>query len=199
MGENVMAKFCSECGKELEDGEVFCTKCGAKAGGTNNSVANVENSVQNLSNMDNKKKIIIAVAAVVVILFGFLAFGSGDSSKSSSKAALTVKAEEVMEDYIRDQGTAESKYKDKKVNITGKVLHKDQFSNSNDFSLLLSGTHAAGRTYQVLVAVPSDKVEIVNKAEEGKFISVQGTCVGIVKQDDPTKVSVQIKAEKINQ
>lgn len=26
-----MAKFCTECGKEIADGVSFCTECGAKA------------------------------------------------------------------------------------------------------------------------------------------------------------------------
>ena len=36
----------------------------------------------------------------------------------------------MLNDYIRDQGTAETKYKNKKVSITGKVQHKSQFDNS---------------------------------------------------------------------
>ena len=91
------------------------------------------------------------------------------------------------------------RYKDKNLNVTGMVLHKDQFKNSNDFNLTLAAQNAAGRSYSIEIDIPADKVEIVNKAEEGKYISVQGTCVGIVKQDNPTTVSVQIKADKINQ
>lgn len=50
-----------------------------------------------------------------------------------------------------------------------------------------------------MVDVPAEKVEIVNKAEEGKFVTVQGTCIGVVKQEDPTYISIQIKADQIKQ
>lgn len=195
-----MAKFCSECGKELEEGELFCTKCGAKIGSDEKvHASSVEENSSISGKFANKKLIATVVAVVLMLVVGIIALGSDNDFSSSSSTVLTVKADEVIDDYIRDQGTAESKYKDKKVNITGKVLRKDQFANSNNFSLTLAGKNAVGRTYTVVIDIPTDRVELVNKAEEGKFISVQGTCVGIVKQDNPTTVSVQIKAEKINQ
>lgn len=64
---------------------------------------------------------------------------------------------------------------------------------------MMATKHAAGRRYAVLVDVPAEKVEIVNKAEEGKFVTVQGTCIGVVKQEDPTYISIQIKADQIKQ
>lgn len=194
-----MAKFCSGCGKELEDDEVFCTKCGTKCGPSEPVNTGGNSSFQNVMvTADGKKKIIAVVLGIAVILLCVVMFSSGGSDNSRSNVA-TVKAEEMMDDYIRDQGTAESKYKDKNLNVTGMVLHKGQFKNSNNFSLTLAAQNAAGRSYRIEIDIPADKVEIVNKAEEGKYISVQGTCVGIVKQDNPTTVSVQIKADKINQ
>lgn len=194
-----MAKFCSECGKKLENGEVFCTKCGTKVG----SDPNHAEAQTTASTAHSKyKQIIIGVIAAVVLIGAVLIFGGNDSktgSSNESSVVITIKAEELMKDYIRDQGTAETKYKNKEVNITGRVLSKSQFNNSSDFFMMLATTNAAGKNYNVLVSVPADKVEIINKSEEGKFVSVKGKCAGIVQQEDPTKISVQINAEKINQ
>ena len=192
-----MAKFCSECGKELAEDEVFCTKCGAKVGGNSTPTISIPDSVSNVANSvnvgGNKKKIWIAVGLVVLFLIGCFAFSGGVGSN------MAVKSDEMIDAYIRDQGTAEKTYKDKNVSITGVVMHKQQFKDSNDFNITLAYKAAAGRNYYISIIVPAEKVEIVNKAEEGKYISVSGKCVGIVPQDEPTKVSVQIKADKINQ
>ncbi|MCR5175760.1 MAG: zinc ribbon domain-containing protein [Anaerovibrio sp.] len=199
-----MSKFCTGCGKELADDEKFCTQCGMQQnddGAPNTAPMQPQNMPVDDSKDKRKKKIIIAVGVVVVFLLGCLLFaGGGDNgSKSKGGSAIAVKSEEMLNDYIRDQGTAESKYKNKKVSITGQVQHKSQFNNSNDFNLTLELKQAAGRTYAIAIDVPADKVEIVNKAEEGKFISVEGKCVGVVPQDDPTKISIQIQADKVNQ
>ena len=143
-----------------------------------------------------RKKLAIIMACLLITV---LLVGCGSSSTKKKSDVITIKAEEMVNDYIRDQGTAESKYKDKNVSITGKVLHKTQFSNTDHFLLRLAYNNVNGKAYYIDIDVPADKVEIVNKAEEGKFINVEGTCVGIVPQDDPTSVSVQIHANKINQ
>ena len=135
------------------------------------------------------------VLLLVFSLICMVVAGCG-ASKSST---ITVKAEDMLNDYIRDQGTAESKYKDKKISITGKVLHKAQFTNSNDYLLRLAYKNDGGKDYFIDIAVPAQKVEIVNKAEDGKFINVEGTCVGVVPQDKPTNIMVQIQADKVNQ
>ena len=135
------------------------------------------------------------VLLLVFSLICMVVAGCGDSKSST----ITVKAEDMLNDYIRDQGTAESKYKDKKISITGKVLHKAQFTNSDDYLLRLAYKNVDGKDYFIDIAVPAQKVEIVNKAEDGKFINVEGTCVGVVPQDKPTNIMVQIQADKVNQ
>lgn len=193
-----MAKFCQGCGNELSDDAVFCAKCGAKVDGSSPKEENTP--AEQEKKISTKKKIMIAAGVVLLFLLACGIFGGGGSSSNSgSGTALAVKADDMLNDYIRDQGTAESKYKNKKVSITGQVIHKTQFNNSNDFMLVISTKHAAGRKYAIALDVPANKVEIVNKAEEGKFISVEGKCVGVVPQSDPTVISVQIQAEKISQ
>ena len=143
-----------------------------------------------------RKEVVLLLAFSLICM---VLVGCGDSKSSKSSSAITVKAEDMLNDYIRDQGTAESKYKDKKISVTGKVLHKDQFTNSNAYLLRLAYQNVGGKNYFIDIAVPAEKVEIVNKAEEGKFINVEGTCVGVVPQDNPTNIMVQIQADKVNQ
>lgn len=142
-----------------------------------------------------KKEMVLLVTFIVACL---IMTGCGDEV-TGKNAALSVKAEDILNDYINGQEEADKKYKGKTISITGQVLHKNQFSNSANFLVLLANKDVNEKKYYVLIAVPADKVEIVNKAEEGKYISVEGTCVGVVPQDDPTKISIQVDATKINQ
>jgi len=144
-------------------------------------------------------KIIAGVLVVVAVVVGFLAFSGGDSkkpSKDKAAAAMSVKADEMLDDYIRDQGTAETKYKDKKVNISGKVFYKSEFKNTQNFQIVIAHKSAAGRSYSISLDLPQSKVDVVNSKKVGDFVVEVGTCVGIVKQDKPTDVSVQIAVDR---
>ena len=99
----------------------------------------------------------------------------------------------MIDDYVRDQASAEKQYKDKQVKVTGQLISKSQFSNSQDYGLLIGNKNMAGKRYVI-----SEKAAEANKVKPGDFVSAEGKCVGIVKQDDPTKISVQILTNKIN-
>lgn len=104
----------------------------------------------------------------------------------------------MVDDYIRDQSSGDKKYKDKTVQVSGKVKWKGQFNNSQNYSITLESRENGGKTYQVLVDVPAKRASIVNGLKTGDFVNVKGKCVGIVKQKSPTLISVQIKSTKIN-
>ena len=105
----------------------------------------------------------------------------------------------MINDYIRDQGGAEQKYKDKKVIVTGKVIDKNQFNNSQDYAMLIATNITGEKTYGVIAAIPNEKIELINKVKVGDFVNVEGICVGTVKQANPTVISIQIRDPKINQ
>jgi len=69
-----MAKFCTNCGSELKEGQVFCTNCGKKDGEevknttTNVSNNNVSNNVNNVNEPTNG----LAIAGFVTSLVSTL-------------------------------------------------------------------------------------------------------------------------------
>lgn len=209
---------CPKCGHINKADSEFCTECGTRlkaeakpagdAGSAKVVVAEPDRQQSQAGNgggqggfqnfqmppmpSDNgKKKKILAIVGVVVVIIG-LCFAFSGGSK------MTVKSKEVVEDYIRDQGSAEKKYKGKNLQISGTVLWKKQFKNSQNYGVLLETRSTGGKTYQVLIDVPAKKADVVNSLKSGDFVNVEGECVGIVKQDSPTTVSVQIKAKKVN-
>ena len=190
-------EFCTKCGQELKEESEFCTSCGNKF--------NSENSINEatLKSGKNKKILFGVIAFIAFIVFAFIIGNGKESTNNSVKAensqVIRVKAEEVINDYIRDQSSAEQKYKDKRVIVTGKVIDKNQFNNSQDYAMLMATNITAGKTYGVIAAIPNEKIELINKVKVGDFVNVEGICVGTVKQANPTIISIQIQDPKINQ
>ena len=190
-------EFCTKCGQELKEESEFCTSCGNKF--------NSENSINEatLKSGKNKKILFGVIAFIAFIVFAFIIGNGKESTNNSVKAensqVIRVKAEEVINDYIRDQSSAEQKYKDKRVIVTGKVIDKNQFNNSQDYAMLIAINTTGEKTYDVTVAIPNEKIELINKVKVGDFVNVEGICVGTVKQADPTVISIQIENPKINQ
>ena len=190
-------EFCTKCGEELKEDSAFCTSCGNKF--------NSENSINEATLKSGKnKKILFGVIAFIAFIVFALIIGNGKESTNNSVKAensqvIRVKAEEMIDDYIRDQGGAEQKYKDKRVIVTGRVIEKNQFNNNQDYAMLIATNLTGGKTYGVIVAIPNEKIELINKVKVDDFVNVDGICIGTVKQANPTVISIQIKDPKINQ
>ena len=190
-------EFCTKCGEELKEDSAFCTSCGNKF--------NSENSINEatLKSGKNKKILFGVIAFIAFIVFAFIIGNGKESTNNSVKAensqVIRVKAEEMIDDYIRDQAGAEQKYKDKKVMVTGKVIEKNQFNNNQDYAMLIATNLTGGKTYGVIVAIPNEKIELINKVKVDDFVNIDGICIGTVKQANPTVISIQIKDPKINQ
>ena len=188
-------KRCPHCGAVLDPKENFCSECGTKV--------SLDPSIQapDTPKREYKKWLPLGIAAAVVLVLGIALSSSDDSSSgttSTSKGTISVKADDMIDDYVRDQASAEKQYKDKQVKVTGQLISKSQFSNSQDYGLLIGNKNMAGKNYVILVDLPSEKAAEANKVKVGDFVAAEGKCVGIVKQDNPTKISVQIQTDKIN-
>lgn len=128
---------------------------------------------------------------IVVVLMTFVA-GCAKNFGKSNVTYMDVKAEDMINDYIRDVGIAETKYKGRNIQLTGKLLEKGQFKNSSNFYAVLASRYVLGREYQILVEYPVDKNEELNKLKYGDFVLAKGECVGVVPQTNPTVISVQV-------
>ena len=188
-------KRCPHCGAVLDPKENFCSECGTKV--------SLDPSIQapDTPKREYKKWLPLGIAAAVVLVLGIALSSSDDLSSgttSTSKGTISVKADDMIDDYVRDQASAEKQYKDKQVKVTGQLISKSQFSNSQNYGLLIGNKNMAGKNYVILVDLPSEKAAEANKVKVGDFVAAEGKCVGIVKQDNPTKISVQIQTDKIN-
>lgn len=146
-----------------------------------------------MNNISFVKKYIVVYVVLFLVCFFITGCGTEKMKKEKQIQFIQVKSEDMINDYIRDQGTAENKYKNKNIKLTGNVLHKGQFKNGNNFFVVTNNKYAAGRNYAILIEYPVDRVDDVNKLKYGDFLVAEGVCVGIVPQDNPTDVSIQVQ------
>lgn len=108
-----------------------------------------------------------------------------------------VKAAEVIKTYMTDTGMGEQQYKGQNLQVTGQLVRKGQFKNSSSFYAVIAQENDFGRAYNVLVVYPVEQNGEINKMKYGDFIVAKGACVGIVPQDDPREISVQIEVGRV--
>lgn len=201
---------CAKCGAPLTPNDAFCSECGTPNPAAQAAPVYTTPVVPTPPAPPAKKwtipKIIGAVVGALIIIFITVAIfgGSSDNKKPAAQkpaeqAPISVKADKIMDDYIRDQSTGEKTYKGKKVQVTGKVISKNQYNNSQAYNVMIANKYAAGKDYSVSLAVDPKMVSKINQLKVGDFVSAEGTCEGIVQQKDLTDIAIQISADKINE
>ena len=144
-----------------------------------------------------KKYVLLLLVCFTVLLAGCTPPKNNNSGSSAPAGKqdvsyLDVKAEEMLREYIRDTGIAESKYKGQNIQLTGKLQRKGQFRNSSNFYAVLVSEHTLGRNYNIVVQYPVDKSDEINKLKYGDFVVARGECLGIIPQEDPKEISVHV-------
>ena len=171
--------FCTECGEELDDSVMFCSKCGNpiesdKSNNTKQNVsANTDNTVNNLlNNLLNEPKILILLAAVILLIIGVFALMSGGSD-------LVDVSEVIFETGIHYGDTpfggaiesAATQYADEQqekiFKETGKVLTEKEYKELEDKYIQEHGgaTNSGGGSYVSAVAfkiIPKETISGVN-------------------------------------
>ena len=64
------------------------------------------------------------------------------------------------------------------------------------FASVYGRNNPAGKNYQIQLDVEAEKVAEVNKLKTRDSVTAEGRCVGVVPQNNPTDIYVQIKATK---
>jgi hypothetical protein len=105
---------------------------------------------------------------------------AGDKEQGSAKPALSVKAEELAKDYAVDPAAADKKYKDKILEVEGKI--HDQYGKEvgPEPSVVLWGYQEKPATVPQLVQcyfVPSLQ-EKAAALKKGDTIKLRGRCTG---------------------
>lgn len=82
-----MAKFCEKCGRELEEGSVFCANCGAQVNG--NSNPNTPNNNVNTTSK-GKSKVAAGILGILLGSLGIHNFYLGYTGKAVAQLLISV-------------------------------------------------------------------------------------------------------------
>lgn len=145
------------------------------------------------------KQVLKSLFCLIILLLLIFSCGCGNNEVTKLAATvsptISVQAEKIVDDYIRDITTAEKKYKNKNVSVTGKVLSKGQYRNSQRFIVTVAKKRLGGKLYSVSLGYPTSRVNEVNNLKIGDFVAVEGLCFGMAPQDDPTIIDIQIEVD----
>lgn len=211
---------CRNCGLENQVGNRFCQNCGLllaqekeeqevsgeqqlepanpqNLGGTTTFTDRVRKTVKSFEKFANM--VLSVVIFIAVCIGGYHYFEYGSFVKGS---VASIAAKDLAKTYEVDISKGDLEYKDKGITISGQVLRKGQFNNSDSLYVEIYNNarekYAYDKYVSVLVAFPMEKKDLVNKLKNGDFIQVTGTCVGFVRQEEKRQISVQIHGKSMN-
>ncbi len=133
-----------------------------------------------------KKKIIWAVVLVGLCVgayffyYGYSEFNRVPETAADKETDLKVEAEALMDEFIKDQDSAEKKYGKKTIEITGTIL-AIEINGSEDISVSLktNATDDIGIPLSVKVMLTPDMESKAKSLKEGDKITLKGLYTGM--------------------
>lgn len=126
----------------------------------------------------------------------FILSGCGDDTNGEAElindGRMSVKADVMVNDYIKDKSSAEHKYKGQNIRVTGTLIEKGKFVNSDELFVVLADEYVNNINYVISGAYPHNKIDELNRLAVGDKHTFVGVCDGVVPQSDPNIVNIQI-------
>lgn len=138
--------------------------------------------------MINIKTIKVVSHILLMIVVCSLLSGCGES--------WTAKSEHIITNYIRDEKASQERYyKQKDMKISGKVISKRQFDNSNIYAVKVAEEQVGDLDYRLFLAIDDSK--LANSINIGDNVVAEGVFYGLVPQESPEKKYLLMKVNKI--
>ena len=118
------------------------------------------------------KKILIAILAIALVGGGIVYYKLNQKAPTAAtqKVDVTISAEQLAKEYAADEKTANTKYLDKNIEVTGNVTETEK--NQDGFTMVTLETGDPVNTIQCTLM---DKTAA---ADKGKPVTIKGLCSG---------------------
>jgi len=123
------------------------------------------------------KYVVIAFAvAIAAGAFGFYYVNKPKESIAHKDADIIISPQKLLEEFVTDEQTANTKYLDKIIEVSGKVTSKNQ-NGENKVTLLLYTGDPISNINCELNPKQSKKTSAI---KEGSIVEVKGICTGML-------------------
>ncbi|MCQ2463407.1 MAG: hypothetical protein MJ177_08415 [Clostridia bacterium] len=168
-------KNCKVCNAEIASNAKTCPSCGAK----------------------NKKPIykkpwIYIIAAVIVVIVIAVSGGEKPVEIDYSNPEIVVAADDILSEYLANSVNADEKYKDKVVEVSGKV------GAINEAYFNIDGDDDDNMFYSVAVYYAADQGDTIRQLKKDSKVTVVGLCKSTDVFSDVKLEEAKIIAEKSN-
>lgn len=156
-----MAKFCTNCGKELDENAAMCLNCGVLVGGTPNTTSNNTNK-EKKKGLPTWAIVLIVVGAILLIPLIFIIVIGIFTYNVVKDAAGEFDINDYIEETVSQTGTIGDTLStdDFKITLTDALIYSSIGDNE-----YLKDTPAEGKEYLVFF------FEVENISDESQYIS----------------------------
>lgn len=126
-----------------------------------------------------KSKYVIIIVLFIIFLgigIGLKMFFKPHDDISKLDAIYTVEATDLISEFSDDENSATTKYSEKPIEISGKLVSKNKLENGTD--LLILEDEMEGISCQLDSSWASANQTIIQALETGNPITVKGICKG---------------------
>jgi len=123
------------------------------------------------------KKLLIVTAILILgaVIYGVIEFNRGEKVLSDVKSDITISANELLTAFQTDEATANTKYNDKVVEVSGEVQQSD-VQDGKTIVRLNAGDSMAGVTCELDEKATHKRTEF----KQGEQVTFKCTCSGFL-------------------
>lgn len=123
------------------------------------------------------KKLLIVTAILILgaVIYGVIEFNRGEKVLSDVKSDITISANELLTAFQTDEATANTKYNDKVVEVSGEVQQSD-LQDGKTIVRLNAGDSMAGVTCELDDKATHKRTEF----KQGEQVTFKCTCSGFL-------------------
>lgn len=123
------------------------------------------------------KKLLIVTAILILgaVIYGVIEFNRGEKVLSDVKSDITISANELLTAFQTDEATANTKYNDKVVEVSGEVQQSD-VQDGKTIVRLNAGDSMAGVTCELDDKATHKRTEF----KQGEQVTFKCTCSGFL-------------------
>ncbi len=120
--------------------------------------------------------IIVLVLILVGIGIGLKMFFKPHADVNKTEAAFKVEATKLMDEFLKDENAATTKYSEKTIEIDGNLVAKNKLANGID--VLILENEMEGISCQLDSSWAKSNQSVIQTLEIGNPIKIKGVCKG---------------------